>query len=78
MGTRAHRTSLWLGDEHLVVHRLASCVIWFIMLNPLTLLVQARVIWRLHVHHAHMLPKQLDDLIQLFVVAVAVHEDFKL
>lgn len=25
-----------------------------------------------------MLPKQLDDLIQLFVVAVAVHENFKL
>lgn len=48
------------------------------MWTRLTLLVQARVIWRLHVHHAHMLPEQLDDLIQLFVVAVAVHEDLKL
>ena len=25
-----------------------------------------------------MLPKQVDDLVQLFVVAVAVHKDFKL
>lgn len=47
-------------------------------LSRLTLLVQARVIWRFHVHHVHMLPKQLDDLIQLLVVAVAVYEDFKL
>lgn len=86
LGTRARRTSLRLGEKHLVVHLLAPfatiicvhCSILCSTLNRLTPLMQARVIWRLHVHHVHMLPKQLDDFIQLFVVAVAVHKDFKL
>lgn len=45
---------------------------------PLTFFVETRVIQRLHVQHAHVLLEQLDDFIQLLVVAVAVHEDFKL
>lgn len=40
--------------------------------------METRVIQRLHVQHAHVLLEQLDDFIQLFVVAVAVHKDFKL
>ena len=40
--------------------------------------MQTGVIWRLHVHHVHMLPKQLNDFVQLFVVAVAVHKYLKL
>lgn len=44
----------------------------------LTFFVEARVIQRLHVQHAHVLLEQLDDFIQLLVVAVAVHKDFEL
>lgn len=44
----------------------------------LTFFVETRVIQILHVQHVHVLLEQLDDFIQLFVVAVAVHEDFKL
>lgn len=40
--------------------------------------METRVIQRLHVQHVHVLLEQLDDFIQLFVVAVAVHKDFKL
>lgn len=40
--------------------------------------METRVIQILHVQHVHVLLEQLDDFIQLFVVAVAVHEDFKL
>lgn len=40
--------------------------------------METGVIQRLHVQHAHVLLEQLDDFIQLFVVAVAVHKDFKL
>lgn len=43
-----------------------------------TLFVETRVIQRLHVHHVHVLLEQLDDFIQLFVVAVAVHKDLEL
>lgn len=43
-----------------------------------TFLVYAGVIWRLHIHHIHMLLEQLNDFVQLFVVAVAVHKYVKL
>lgn len=44
----------------------------------LTFFVETTVIQRLHVQHAHVLLEQLDDFIQLLVVAVAVHKDFEL
>lgn len=43
-----------------------------------TFLVQTGIIRRLHIHHVHMLLKQLDDFVQLLVVAVAVHKYVKL
>lgn len=40
--------------------------------------METGIIQRLHVQHVHVLLEQLDDFIQLFVVAVAVHKDLEL
>ena len=47
-------------------------------LRPPTFLQQTGVIGGLHVHYVHVLAEELDDLVQLFVVAVTVHKYFKL
>lgn len=33
---------------------------------------------RVHLEHVHVFPQQLNDLVQLLTVAIAVDEDFKL
>lgn len=84
LGTKEHYTFL-RGEEEEEVKIVIYCSsglfrssIFSAFSSLPTLLLQTGVIWRLHVHHVHVLPKQLDDFIQLLVVAVAVHEYLKL